>query len=135
MPTKKAGRVEWLTAELLRLTPGEAGELRKAVEARWQVDAAGGRSDWVIIADPPMGCEVEPPRVDLILTDAGRNPLAVAKQVHQLLDIGILAARELVAALPLTLARNLGSHDAWSIRRRIEWEGGTVVEQPVNPHG
>ena len=68
----------------------------------------------------------EDERYDVILTHLGPRKINVIKLVRERLGLELPKARDFVESLPQTLARDLSSEEARSLKRRFEQAEATV---------
>lgn len=103
----------------------ELSELVKALEKRFGVSAAA-----VAVAGPAAGGaagEEEKSSMNVELSDAGANKIAVIKAVKEALGLGLKEAKDLVDGAPSMLKENVGKDDAAALKAKIEEAGGKVT--------
>lgn len=102
----------------------ELSELVKALEKRFGVSAAA-----VAVAGPAAaaGGEEEKSSMNVELSDAGANKIAVIKAVKEALGLGLKEAKDLVDGVPSMLKENVGKDDAAALKAKIEEAGGKVT--------
>lgn len=104
----------------------ELSELVKALEKRFGVSAAA-----VAVAGPAAGGaaggEEEKSTMNVELTDAGGNKIAVIKVVKEALGLGLKEAKDLVDGAPSMLKENASKDDANALKAKVEEAGGKVT--------
>jgi len=103
----------------------ELSELVKALEKRFGVSAAA-----VAVAGPAgaaAGGEEEKSTMNVELSDAGANKIAVIKAVKEALGLGLKEAKDLVDGVPSMLKEGVGKDDANALKAKIEEAGGKVT--------
>jgi len=103
----------------------ELSELVKALEKRFGVSAAA-----VAVAGPAAGAaggEEEKSTVNVELSDAGANKIAVIKAVKEALGLGLKEAKDLVDGAPSVLKENVSKEDGDALKAKIEEAGGKVA--------
>jgi large subunit ribosomal protein L7/L12 len=65
--------------------------------------------------------------VNVELSDAGANKIAVIKAVKEALGLGLKEAKDLVDGAPSVLKENVGKDDAAELKSKIEAAGGKVT--------
>lgn len=115
-----------LVEEVENMSVLELSELVKALEKRFGVSAAA-----VAVAGPAAGGaaggEEEKSTVNVELSDAGANKIAVIKAVKEALGLGLKEAKDLVDGAPSMLKENVGKDDAAALKAKIEEAGGKVT--------
>ncbi len=98
-------------------------ELVKFLEQKFGVSAAA-----VAVAGPAAGApaEEEKSTLNVKLTDAGANKIAVIKVVKEVLALGLKEAKDLVDAAPSVLKDGMKKEEAEALKKRIEEAGGKV---------
>lgn len=108
-----------------KMTVLELSELVKVFEKKFGVSAAA-----VAVAGPAAGgaaAEEGSSTVNVELTDAGGNKIAVIKAVKEALGLGLKEAKDLVDGAPSMLKEGLGKEDADALKGKIEEAGGKVT--------
>ena len=103
----------------------ELSELVKALEKRFGVSAAA-----VAVAGPAAaagGGEDEKSTMDVELSDAGANKIAVIKAVKEALGLGLKEAKDLVDGAPSMLKEGASKDDANALKAKVEEAGGKVT--------
>ncbi len=120
--------VESILESIEKLTLLEAAELVKAMEEKFGVSAAAP----VAVAAAPAaagaaeaGAE-EASEVNVILTSAGANKIAVLKEVRAITGLGLKEAKDLVDAAPKAIKEGVKKEDAEAIKKQLEAAGATV---------
>ena len=119
---------ESILESIEKLTLLEAAELVKAMEEKFGVSAAAP----VAVAAAPAaagaaeaGAE-EASEVNVILTSAGANKIAVLKEVRAITGLGLKEAKDLVDAAPKAIKEGVKKEDAEAIKKQLEAAGATV---------
>ncbi len=120
--------VESILESIEKLTLLEAAELVKAMEEKFGVSAAAP----VAVAAAPAaagaaeaGAE-EASEVNVVLTSAGANKIAVLKEVRAITGLGLKEAKDLVDAAPKAIKEGVKKEDAEAIKKQLEAAGATV---------
>jgi len=103
----------------------ELSTLVKALEKRFGVSAAA-----VAVAGPAAAAgagEDGKSTMDVELSDAGANKIAVIKAVKEALGLGLKEAKDLVDGVPSMLKEGAGKDDAKALKAKIEEAGGKVT--------
>ena len=103
----------------------ELSELVKVFEKKFGVSAAA-----VAVAGPAAGgaaADEGKSTMNVELTDAGANKIAVIKAVKEALGLGLKEAKDLVDGVPSMLKENMGKEDADALKAKIEEAGGKVT--------
>lgn len=113
--------------EIEKMSVMELNELVKVFEKKFGVSAAA-----VAVAGPAAGGaagggEDEKSSVNVELSDAGANKIAVIKAVKEALALGLKEAKDLVDGVPSMLKENVGKDDANELKKKIEEAGGKVT--------
>jgi large subunit ribosomal protein L7/L12 len=119
--------VETILESIEKLTLLEAAELVKAMEEKFGVSAA---APVAVAAAPAAAGEAAaeaPSEVNVILTDAGANKIAVLKLVRELTGLGLKEAKDLVDNAPKAVKENIKPEEAADIKAKLE-EAGAKVE-------
>ena len=120
--------VESILESIEKLTLLEAAELVKAMEEKFGVSAAAP----VAVAAAPAaagaaeaGAE-EASEVNVVLTSAGANKIAVLKEVRAITGLGLKEAKDLVDAAPKAIKEGVKKEDAEAIKKQLVAAGATV---------
>ena len=119
--------VEQILESIEKLTLLEAAELVKAMEEKFGVSAA---APVAVAAAPAAAGEAAaegPSEVNVILTDAGANKIAVLKLVRELTGLGLKEAKDLVDGAPKAVKEGVKPEEAADIKAKLE-EAGAKVE-------
>ena len=119
--------VETILESIEKLTLLEAAELVKAMEEKFGVSAA---APVAVAAAPAAAGEAAaegPSEVNVILTDAGANKIAVLKLVRELTGLGLKEAKDLVDGAPKAVKEGVKPEEAADIKAKLE-EAGAKVE-------
>ena len=120
--------VEQILESIEKLTLLEAAELVKAMEEKFGVSAAAPVAAVAVAAAPAGEAAAEAPsEVNVILTDAGANKIAVLKLVRELTGLGLKEAKDLVDGAPKTVKEDVKPEEAAEIKAKLE-EAGAKVE-------
>src|SRR6185503_16991915 len=100
----------------------ELNTLVKAIEEKWGVSATA------VAAAPaggaPGGAEEEgKSTMDVELTDAGANKIAVIKAVKEALALGLKEAKDFVDGAPSMLKQGMKKEDAAELKKKLEDAG------------
>ena len=120
--------VESILESIEKLTLIEAAELVKAMEEKFGVSAAAP----VAVAAAPAaagaaeGGAEEASEVNVVLTSAGANKIAVLKEVRAITGLGLKEAKDLVDAAPKAIKEGVKKEDAEAIKKQLEAAGATV---------
>jgi large subunit ribosomal protein L7/L12 len=100
----------------------DLNELVKLLEKKFGVSAAA-----VAVAAPTAAAATEEKStVNLHLTDAGAQKIAVIKVVKEVLGLGLKEAKDLVDAAPSLIKEGMKKEDADVVKKQIETAGGKV---------
>ena len=115
-----------LVEEIEKMTVLELSELVKVLEKKFGVSAAA-----VAVAGPAAagaGAEEEgKSTVDVELTEAGANKVAVIKAVKEALALGLKEAKDLVDGAPNMLKQGMKKDEAAELKKKIEDAGAKVT--------
>ncbi len=119
--------VESILESIEKLTLLEAAELVKAMEEKFGVSAA---APVAVAAAPAAGGAApaadEASEVNVVLTSAGANKIAVLKEVRAITGLGLKEAKDLVDAAPKAIKEGVKKEDAEAIKKQLEAAGATV---------
>lgn len=113
-----------IVEEIESMTVLELNELVKVFEKKFGVSAAA-----VAVAGPAAGgagAEEGKSTMNVELSDAGGNKIAVIKVVKEVLGLGLKEAKDLVDGAPSMLKENASKDDAEALKAKIEEAGGKV---------
>lgn len=101
----------------------DLNELVKLLEKKFGVSAAA-----VAVAAPAAGASAaeEKTTMNVHLTSAGEQKIAVIKVVKEALALGLKEAKDLVDAAPALLKDAMKKEDAEALKKKIEEAGGKV---------
>lgn len=108
-----------------KMTVLELSELVKVFEKKFGVSAAA-----VAVAGPAAGgaaAEEGSSTVNVELTDAGGNKIAVIKAVKEALGLGLKEAKDIVDGVPSMLKEGMSKEDGAALKAKIEEAGGKVT--------
>ena len=111
--------VQTILEEIEKLTLIEAAELVKAMEEKFGVAVAA-------VAAAPAEAAEEASEVNVILTSAGANKIAVLKEVRAITGLGLKEAKDLVDAAPKAIKEGVKKEDAEAIKKQLEAVGASV---------
>ena len=120
--TQNAQKVLDLISEM---NPVELNGLVKAIEEKFGVSAAamvvaGGA------AAADAGAAAASDSVNVELTDAGQQKIAVIKVVKETLNLGLKEAKDLVEKAPVIVKENAKQEEADALKAKLEEAGATV---------
>ena len=120
--TQNAQKVLDLISEM---NPVELNGLVKAIEEKFGVSAAamvvaGGA------AASDAGAAAASDSVNVELTDAGQQKIAVIKVVKETLNLGLKEAKDLVEKAPVIVKENAKQEEADALKAKLEEAGATV---------
>ena len=119
--------VESILESIEKLTLLEAAELVKAMEEKFGVSAA---APVAVAAAPAAGGAApaadEASEVNVVLTSAGANKIAVLKEVRAITGLGLKEAKDLVDAAPKAIKEGVKKEDDEAIKKQLEAAGATV---------
>jgi large subunit ribosomal protein L7/L12 len=114
-----------IVAEIEKMSVIELSELVKTFEKKFGVSAAA-----VAVAGPAAaGAPAEDAKstMNVELTDAGANKIAVIKAVKEALALGLKEAKDLVDGVPSMLKENASKDDAEALKAKLEEAGAKVT--------
>ena len=119
----KLNKDEFISA-LKEMTILEIKELVDAMKEEFGVDPSA-----VAVQAGPATAQVEegPSKVNVVLTAAGANKIAVIKIVRDLTGLGLKEAKELVDKAPAPLKEKVSKEEAAQLKAQLE-EAGAEVE-------
>ncbi len=106
------------------MTVLELSELVKVLEKKFGVSAAA-----VAVAGPASAGPAEEGKstMDVELTDAGGNKIAVIKAVKEVLALGLKEAKDLVDAAPSMVKAGMKKEEAEELKKKLEEAGAKVT--------
>lgn len=114
-----------IVKEIEEMSVLDLNELVKIFETKFGVSATA-----VAAAGPAAGAgEVaeEKSTMDVELTDAGANKIAVIKVVKEVLGLGLKEAKDMVDGAPMMLKAGMKKEEAEEVKKKIEEAGGKVT--------
>jgi large subunit ribosomal protein L7/L12 len=113
-----------IVAEIEKMSVIELSELVKTFEKKFGVSAAA-----VAVAGPAAAGPAEDAKstMNVELTDAGANKIAVIKAVKEALALGLKEAKDLVDGVPSMLKENASKDDAEALKAKLEEAGAKVT--------
>ena len=104
----------------------EVAELVKALEEKFGVSAAPVAVAGGVAAVAAAPAE-EKTELDVVVTDAGANKIAVIKAVREIkTDLGLVEAKNLVEKAPATIMEGAKKEDAEAAKKKLEDAGAKV---------
>ena len=106
------------------MTVLELNTLVKTIEEKWGVSATA-----VAVAGPAGGAPAEEAKstVDVELTDAGGQKIAVIKVVKEALGLGLKEAKDLVDGAPSMLKQGVKKEEAEELSKKLTEAGAKVT--------
>jgi len=121
--TQNAQKVLDLVSEMNSI---ELNNLVKSLEEKFGVSAAAmvvsGGAAWAGDAGAAKASDT----VNVELTDAGQQKIAVIKVVKEVLGLGLKEAKDLVEKSPIIVKENAKQDEADSLKAKLEEAGATV---------
>lgn len=114
-----------IVEEIEAMTVLELSELVKVFEKKFGVSAAA-----VAVAGPAAGAAAgaeEKSSMDVELSDAGGNKIAVIKVVKEALSLGLKEAKDIVDGAPSMLKQGMKKEEAEELKKKVEEAGGKVT--------
>lgn len=118
-PAKFKGIVE----SIEKMSVLDLNELVKLFEKKFGVSATAVAAGPVAAAGP---AEEEKSTLNVKLTDAGANKIAIIKVVKEVLGLGLKEAKDLVDAVPSVLKEGMKKEEAEALKKRVEEAGGKI---------
>lgn len=119
--TQNAQKVLDLVSEM---NPIELNGLVKAIEEKFGVSAAAMVvAGWAAAADAWAAVS---DTVNVELTDAGQQKIAVIKVVKEVLNLGLKEAKDLVEKAPVVVKENVKQEEADALKAKLEEAGASV---------
>jgi len=118
--------VESILESIEKLTLLEAAELVKAMEEKFGVSAAAPVAVAAVAAAPAEAAADEASEVNVILTSAGANKIAVLKEVRAITGLGLKEAKDLVDGAPKAIKEGVKKEEAEAIKKQLEEAGASV---------
>jgi large subunit ribosomal protein L7/L12 len=122
----KLGNDEILEA-IKGMTVLELNDLVKAIEETFGVTAA---APVAVAAAPGAGAAAEAaeekPSIDVVLTSAGAQKIAVIKEVRAITGLGLKEAKDLVDGAPKPVKEGVAKDEADKIKAQLEGAGASV---------
>lgn len=121
--TQNAQKVLDLISEM---NPVELNGLVKAIEEKFGVSAAAMVVAGGAAAGAADAGAVASDSVNVELTDAGQQKIAVIKVVKEALNLGLKEAKDLVEKAPVVVKENVKQEEADALKAKLEEAGATV---------
>jgi large subunit ribosomal protein L7/L12 len=132
-------KVEAVITAMEGLNVLELVELKKEMEARWDVTAAAPMPmamPGMAAAGAPAAAEggdgaaapaaEEKSEFDVVLKDVGANKIQVIKVVRELTSLGLKEAKDLVEGAPKPIKEGVSKEDAEAAKAKMTEAGATV---------
>ena len=114
-----------IAEELGTLTILEAADLVKLLEEKWGVSAAAPVA--AAAAAAPAEAEEEKTEINVVLTEAGANKIAVSKAVREVkTGLGLVDAKKLVEGTPAVILEAVSKDEANAAKAKLEEAGAKV---------
>jgi large subunit ribosomal protein L7/L12 len=117
---------EQLVDHLSNLTVLQINELRKALETKWGVEAAGP----MMMAAGPAAAAAAPveekTEFTVVLEGAGEEKIKVIKVVRELTGLGLKDAKDLVDGAPKNVKEGIDKAAAADAKKKLEEAGAKV---------
>ena len=108
------------------MTVLELSELVKALEEKFGVSAAAMVVAGGAAGAADAGAAKASDTVNVELTDAGQQKIAVIKVVKETLNLGLKEAKDLVEKAPVVVKENVKQDEADALKAKLEEAGATV---------
>ena len=105
------------------MTVLELNTLVKAIEEKWGVSATAVAAAGPAAAPEEAGKST----MDVELTDAGAQKIAVIKAVKEALALGLKEAKDLVDSAPAMVKQGMKKEDAEELKKKLEAAGAKVT--------
>ncbi|MDE1966350.1 MAG: 50S ribosomal protein L7/L12 [Patescibacteria group bacterium] len=124
VPVEVPEKFKKLVEEIEKMTVLELSELVKVFEKKFGVSAAA-----VAVAGPAAAGPAEEAKstMDVELTDAGGNKIAVIKAVKEALTLGLKEAKDLVDGVPSMLKQGMKKEEAEELAKKLTDAGAKVT--------
>jgi len=118
-------KTDKMLEEIDKLTVVELSELVKGIEEKYGVTAAAVAAP---AAGAAAGAEAAGAKseVDVVLTEAGGNKIAVIKVVRDVTGLGLKEAKDLVDGAPKTVKEGVPTAEAEEIKAKFVEAGATI---------
>lgn len=122
------GKIAKLVNEIGRLTVIELSELVKAIEEKFEVEAAAPMmvAGAVTQAAADAAPAEEQTEFDVMLTAIGEKKIQVIKVVRELTGLGLKEAKDLVESAPSKVLESIEKGVAAGAKSKLEEQGATV---------
>ncbi|MEI6426521.1 MAG: 50S ribosomal protein L7/L12 [Candidatus Absconditabacteria bacterium] len=121
--TKNAQQVMDLVSEM---NPVELNSLVKALEEKFGVSAAAMVVSGGAAAGASEAAAGASDSVNVELTDAGQQKIAVIKVAKEAFNLGLKEAKDLVEKAPVIIKENAKQEEADALKSKFEEAGATV---------
>ena len=118
-------KTDKMLEEIDKLTVVELSELVKGIEEKYGVTAAAVAAPAAGAAAGAGAAEAKS-EVDVVLTEAGGNKIAVIKVVRDVTGLGLKEAKDLVDGAPKTVKEGAAKEEAEEIKAKFVEAGATV---------
>ena len=119
-------KTDKMLEEIDKLTVVELSELVKGIEEKYGVTAAAVAAPAAGAAAGAAGAAEAKSEVDVVLTEAGGNKIAVIKVVRDVTGLGLKEAKDLVDGAPKTVKEGVATAEAEEIKAKFVEAGATV---------
>ena len=117
-------KTDKMLEEIDSLTVVELNELVKGIEEKYGVTAAAVAAP--AAGGAAAGAAEEKSTVDVVLTEAGGNKIAVIKVVRDVTGLGLKEAKDLVDGAPKTVKEGVPTAEAEEIKAKFVEAGATI---------
>lgn len=121
--TKNAQQILDLVSEM---NPVELNSLVKALEEKFGVSAAAMVVSGGAAGAADAGAAAASDSVNVELTDAGQQKIAVIKVVKEAFNLGLKEAKDLVEKAPVIVKENAKQEEADALKSKLEEAGASV---------
>lgn len=121
--TKNAQQILDLVSEM---NPVELNSLVKALEEKFGVSAAAMVVSGGAAGAADTGAAAASDSVNVELTDAGQQKIAVIKVVKEAFNLGLKEAKDLVEKAPVIVKENAKQEEADALKAKLEEAGASV---------
>lgn len=115
---------EQIIESLKEMTLLEISDLVKSIETAFGVSAAAP-----VAAAAGPAAAAAPTSVNLILTDAGSQKVAVIKLFREITGLGLMEAKNAVEKTPATIKENIKPEEAAELQKKFEAVGAKVKSE------
>ncbi len=127
-PVEVPEKFKKLVEDIEKMSALDLAELVKILEDKFGVSAAAPA---MMMAAPGANgaapAEEAPSEVNIELTGAGTNKIAVIKVIREITQLGLKDAKDLVDAAPKMVKEGVKKEEAETIKKKLEEAGATVT--------